>query len=359
MTRRDLLKGAGAAALGLAACTTVENPSSAAKPVSPPVADLLARTVTVDIHSHAGAILKTERLQPVAAPMREGSLAAVGLAITGDWGTVRKTADGRMDAYRTPAPGELYRNSRRLFARVDDLVRRDGLSIIREAADFLPAGAARPGVMVSAEGGDFLDTDLDRIDEAYETHALRLLQLTHYRVNELGDIQTAPPEHGGLTDFGVAAIRRCNRLGVVVDVAHGPFDLVKRAVEVTDKPLVLSHTSLSAKPGPRSRTIGVEHARLIASTGGVIGIWPPQTIFPDIPAYARGIARMADAVGVDHVGIGSDQLGLPGGSAFGRYEQLPELAAALLATGFSADEAAKIFGGNFVRAFAEVRRRAA
>ena len=44
---------------------------------------------------------------------------------------------------------------------------------------------------------------------------------THYRVNELGDIQTEAPVHGGLTDAGAEVIRRCNRRGLVVDVAHG------------------------------------------------------------------------------------------------------------------------------------------
>ena len=53
------------------------------------------------------------------------------------------------------------------------------------------------------------------------TMSLRHLQLTHYRVNELGDIQTELPVHNGLTDFGAAVIRRCNQVGLVVDVAHG------------------------------------------------------------------------------------------------------------------------------------------
>ena len=49
--------------------------------------------------------------------------------------------------------------------------------------------------------------------------------------------------HGGLTDFGAEVIRRCNTLGIVVDVAHGTFELVKRAVATTSKPLLLSHTA--------------------------------------------------------------------------------------------------------------------
>ena len=82
-----------------------------------------------------------------------------------------------------------------------------------------------------------------------------------------------------MTDFGAAVVRACNRLGIVVDVAHGTYDLVKRAALVTSRPLILSQTSLSSAPGRHSRQISPDHARAVAQTGGVIGIWPPASIF--------------------------------------------------------------------------------
>ncbi len=103
-------------------------------------------------------------------------------------------------------------------------------------------------------------------------YGMRHLQLVHYRPNELGDIQTEDPAQGGLTDFGAAVVRACNRLGIVVDVAHGTYDLVRRAASVTARPLILSHTSLSPAPARHSRQISPDHARLVAQTGGVIGI---------------------------------------------------------------------------------------
>ena len=171
-------------------------------------------------------------------------------------------------------------------------------------------------------------------------------------MNELGDIQTEEPEHGGLTDIGAEVIRRCNTRGLVVDVAHGTYDLVKRAASVTTKPLVLSHTSLAQTPGPRSRYIAPDHARVIAGTGGVIGVWPPTSVYPDVDAMARGMARLVDLVGVDHVGIGSDMMGLTTTSVFDSYETLPALAAALLNVGFNQQDVGKIIGGNYVRVFA-------
>lgn len=106
--------------------------------------------------------------------------------------------------------------------------------------------------------------------------------------------------HNGLAAFGAEVIRRCQRMGIIVDVAHGIEALVRQAVNVTTRPLVLSHTSLTGAPRPRTRLITTEHARLVARTGGLIGVWPPTNLFPDLDALADGIARMADAVGAAH-----------------------------------------------------------
>jgi membrane dipeptidase len=350
--RRDLF--AAGALIGLGACGAV--PTSAADLDAGRA--VIANTITVDVHSHAGRILGQRRVRerapftPVAAPMRAGGMAAICLAMVADSPTTESTPDLRIRAFRKPDPGELYAWGKASFGRLHDLVRAQQLNVVTSTATLQEARSKGPSVIVSAEGADFLEGVADRVDEAFHDHKLRHLQLTHYRVNELGDIQTEAPVHGGLTDFGAEVIRRCNRLGIVVDIAHGPFDLVKRAAEISTKPLVLSHTSLSRQPGPRSRTISAEHAKLVASTGGVIGVWPPDTIFKTRDAFVTGIKRMVDAAGIDHVGLGSDMLGLLSPSMFASYEELPDLAARLLAAGFRADETAKILGGNYARAFA-------
>jgi len=137
-------------------------------------------------------------------------------------------------------------------------------------------------------------------------------------------------------------------MGIIVDVAHGTYDLVRQAVDVSTKPLVLSHTSLTSAPRPRTRMITSDHARLVAETGGVIGIWPPSNLFPSLEALADGIARMADVVGVAHVGVGSDMMGLVVPSILPSYENLPELVAFLLRR-FSPAEVTGIVGGNYMR----------
>lgn len=307
--------------------------------------------ITVDIHSHAGRAIyvgSNAPFTPVAAPMREGGLAVVCLAAVSDSPTTH-VSEGRLRPYRNPMPGQLYAHAQYGFARVHRLAKEQGMPIVRDVAGFRAATADRPSVIVSCEGADFIEGKPERVDEAHQKWALRHLQLTHYRPNELGDIQTEPAEHGGLTDAGVEIIRRCNKLGIVVDVAHGTYELVKRAVSVTTKPLVLSHTGLTQRPAPWTRLITPDHAKMIASTGGVIGIWPVNTN-PSIKSYAEGFFRMIDVVGVDHVGLGTDQMGLLGPSSLPSYADLPQLAAALR-TKFNDADVAKLLGGNYRRVF--------
>ena len=317
----------------------------------------IAAGTSVDIHSHAGGIASTSRMRsgrafgPVGVPMRAGGMAVVCLAVVSDGPTHRLMSDGRLHPFRNPEPDELYTYGQLAFGRLHEMVQTQGLAIITNASELRAAKAGTASAIISAEGADFLEGRPDRVDEAYRKWSLRHLQLTHYRVNELGDIQTELPVHGGLTDTGAEVIRRCNKLGIVVDVAHGTFDLVKRAVTVTTKPIVLSHTSMASRASAFTRLILSEHARLVAQTGGVIGIWPPASIFPTLDAMAAGMARMVDAVGIDHVGLGSDMRGLVGPSILPDYDRLPALADALAGAGFSPTDTAKLLGGNYVRVF--------
>jgi membrane dipeptidase len=306
----------------------------------------------VDIHSHAGNLIRAshgrDALLDVAGPMKKGGMSTICLCIVAD-SPVISPSGGRIRPNRNPRPGELYDFSKTQFAKLHELARGQAMPIVRAAAELRAARASQPSVIVTSEGGDFLEGWIERLDEAYQRWQLRQLQLTHYRPNELGDIQTEPAEKGGLTDFGAEVIRRCNSLGIVVDVAHGTFDLVKRAVATTSKPLVLSHTALSDRPYPWTRLITTDHARAIASVRGVVGIWPVNQV-ANVSSYADSIARMVDVIGVDHVGIGTDQMGLQGPGSMPSYADLPQLAAAL-SPRFRPDEIARLLGGNYRRVF--------
>lgn len=319
-----------------------------------------AHAITIDMHSHAGRVIVSRDpaigahrpFVPVSAPMRAGGMNVICLAIVTDTTVTHVSADRkRFEAWRAPQPGELYLLGQQEFARAKALIEREQIEVVTGSHAFAPPDAPGPRAIISAEGADFLEGQLERVDEAYTLHHLRHLQLTHYRINELGDIQTETPVHGGLTELGANVVRRCNTLGIVVDVAHGTYDLVKRAAAVTTKPLVLSHTALATHPGARSRLITADHARVVADTGGVIGVWPSSGTFHDLQAMAHGFRRMADVVGVDHVGLGTDMLGFISPPVFRSYEQLPSLGSALLEAGFSQFETEQILGGNYRRVF--------
>ena len=212
-------------------------------------------------------------------------------------------------AVRTPGPGELYRHHLDRLAWMDELVANHGVRRALYAADLEAAHkAGEPAIIADVEGLDFLDGKLERLEEAHQ-RGIRHLQLVHYTPNDIGDFQTGAVTHHGLTDFGAEVIRACHRLGFVCDVAHATEDMVKQAVKVATKPLLLSHTALSGSramgPTPLGgRQVSPDHARAIAETGGSVGIWH---FFPTLDRYVEGLKEMAEIVGIDHVSIGTDQ----------------------------------------------------
>ena len=362
LTRRRLLAGAGAAlsAAALGGCAGIHG--RRLDELDPRVPALLAATTSVDFHTHAAGAGYTRAPRfDLADHMRRGRLSAVCLCHSADGPVIRRpVGGGRIRQYRDPADGELRAHTERRLAFMDALVAQHGMTRVLTPDDLEAARAAgRPALIGTIEGCHFMDGRLERVREAYD-RGIRHLQLVHYMPSDLGDQQTEDPRWGGLSPLGADVIRECNRLGIVVDVAHGTFALVQQAAAVTTTPFVLSHTSLGRVPlGPYTRLISIEHARLMAQVGGVIGVWPSGFSFVDARDWVGGIARMVDAAGVDHVGIGTD---MEGGvnEVWDDYADLPAVADLLLRQGFSPAEAGKLLGGNYARVFraAAAARRA-
>jgi len=317
--------------------------------------NLLRDHVSVDVHSHAGPAGVMSRNAPsdeLARGMRAGCLAIVCLADVPDNPVLGRDAGNVLRAVREPAPGELYQCHLGRLAWIDELVARHGIRRVLTVADVAAAHAAgEPAIILDIEGLDFLEMKLERLEESYQ-RGVRTMQLVHYTPNDIGDFQTGAVVHEGLTGFGADVIRACNRLGVVIDVAHATADTVKQAVGVASKPLLLSHTALrgSQAQGETSlteRQITPDHARAVAETGGSIGIWH---FFASPERYVDGLKEMADVVGVDHVSIGTDS-GARGG-LLPRYDEYTRLVDAMLRGGFTAADTAKIVGGNYLRIFA-------
>ena len=350
LSRRTFLRGVAGGALTLVSCATTLPTANGGKSLDPRVPTLLASTLTIDMHTHAAGASGAQRPRyDLVVHMRQGHLTAVCLCHSADGPVIRRVEGGRLRQIRTPAPGELYTHTQRRLAFMDRLVADQGLRRALSPEDLWAAQhAGEPALIGTIEGCHFVEGQLERIQEVYD-RGIRQLQLVHYMPSDLGDIQTEAPAVGGLGAPGAEVIRACNRLGIVVDVAHGSFEMVQQAATVSRTPLVLSHTSLArTTPSRYSRLISADHAKLIAQTQGVIGIWPARFQFADVPAWVEGMARMADVAGIDHVGVGTD---MEGGinEVCVDYADLPVLADCLLRHGFTPVDAAKVLGGNYRR----------
>ena len=328
-----------------AAAQTAENTTAAL--------DVLRKSISVDVHTHGGTAGITSQAPPndsIANGMRAGSLAVACLADVPDGPILGRNPAGVLGALRTPEPGQLYKYHLGRLDWVDEMVANHGLRRALSAADLAAAHAAgQPSIVSDVEGLDFLEGKLERLEQAHQ-RGVRHVQLVHYTPNDIGDFQTGTVTHKGLTSFGADVLRACHRLGFVCDVAHATEDTVKQAVKVATKPLLLSHTAIAGSPamGPtplKERQISRDHARVIAETGGAIGIWH---FFPSLEKYVDGLKEMVDVVGVDHVCIGTDQQVTPG--SLQDYSKWVHLVAAMLRGG-SPEEAGKIAGENYMRIF--------
>jgi membrane dipeptidase len=313
---------------------------------------VLRKSISVDVHTHGGKTGITSKAPPsddLANHMRAGSLAVACLADVPDGPILGRNAAGALAVVRTAQPGELYGHHLERLAWMDELVANHGVRRALCATDLEAAHKeGQPAIVADVEGLDFLDGKIERLEEAHQ-RGIRHLQLVHYTPNDIGDFQTGASTHQGLTSFGAEVIRACHRLGFVCDVAHATEDMVKQAVKIATKPLLLSHTALSGSramgPTPlQGRQITPDHAWAIAETGGSIGIWH---FFSSLDKYVDGLREMAEIVGVDHVSIGTDQHVTPG--AVQDYTQWVHLVVAMLRGGFTSEEAGKIAGGNYMR----------
>jgi membrane dipeptidase len=346
MNRRDALQRLGAYAL-------LSRPLFAQAGNS---AEFLKRYPSFDLHCHPGMFARRGTAEyagdavftKTTSEMREGGLAAGFFSVVADAKILVRPPDGRIAASRAFAAGEAWADCEKQLKDFEELARRERIGLAtssRGMEDLRKRGG--PAAFLSCEGGDCLEGRLEHLDTLYQ-RGVRSLQLVHYAQNDLGDLQTQPAVYNGLSGFGRDVVRRMNRLGMVVDVAHAAFATVKAAVELTSAPIILSHSHLQSESSPHPRLITVEHPRLVSSTGGVIGAWPSGFANRTFADFVDQTMRLVDVVGVDHVGLGTDMDGnfQP---VFSSYRQLPDWIAGLRAKGLSEADVAKIAGGNAVR----------
>ena len=135
----------------------------------------------------------------------------------------------------------------------------------------------------------------------------RMMHLTYNRRNMIGD-GCAEPANAGLSDFGRAVVAEMNRVGVIVDVAHSGWQTSLEAAQVSERPMVASHSGCAAL-NEHHRCKPDEVIRAIADTGGYIGICCIPAFLGgsgDINAMLDHIEYVVKNFGIDHVAIGTD-----------------------------------------------------
>ena len=240
-------------------------------------------------------------------------------------------------------------------------------------------GADKIALLITMEGIEPLGTDLDLLRAFYEL-GVRSIGLTHARSNAAGHggvFGASGSSSEGLTSFGQDVVRECERLGVIIDLAHinrAGFDEI---FSITTKPPIVSHTNVR-RYYDIERNISDEQIEMIGERGGVIGInsvlVSPREEESTMDRYIDHIQHVADLIGIDCVGIGFDFFEFI-------YRQWPEarqqelaakfttphfipdlrnhsharnLTRRLIERGFTDEQIEKILRGNWLRIFQQV-----
>jgi len=296
MNRRELLLA------GLAAPFAVRQPALAGN-----------RFHVADMHSHLFFFgPNTPSSKPLGRSMAAGSATLVAWSLVGDLPWLRRSPRG-LKQKGAPEPGEALAWFVKEVGRVKEHLAAQNLKIVTTPDDVERALHGEPHVVLAVEGASFVEGDLSALQTAYDL-GVRHIQLVHYIRNPIGDFQTEPPEHQGLTDFGQGVVQECNRLGILVDMAHCTSEAVRQALAASKAPVVWSHSSVTRTRRPnwtmpvwQARQLRLDDAKLIAEQGGVVGLWPLRSdVGRTIQAYAERLSEMADWLGEDHAAFGTD-----------------------------------------------------
>lgn len=271
-----------------------------------------------------------------------------------------------------------------------EIERNDALLLVRKAEDILAAKRQnRLGIIMHFQNSKPLGRDLSLIPD-FHAQGLRIVQLCYNVQNDAGYGSSAAKDKG-LTPFGEQLIRQLEQTGIAVDVTHTGYRTTMEALEAAAKPVICTHSNAYAVC-PSERNIKDDQIKAIARRGGVIGLngYPAfvaaqkRPAIDDLLDHADHMARL---VGVDHIALGLDYWQGQAGIASlplawliylllliqGRWspkayppppwhqpagietpDKLRNLVQPLLARGYSAEDIAKILGGNWLRVFGEL-----
>jgi membrane dipeptidase len=316
---------------------------------------------------------------------------------------LERMAEGQVGAqfWSIYIPGEIKDSG---YARVQleqfDIARRmiamypDRLALALTADDIeRDFKRGRVGSLLGMEGGHAIENSLGALRSYYALGA-RYMTLTHNVTLDWADAALDSARHDGLTEFGREVVREMNRLGMLVDLSHVAPSVMSDALDVSEAPVIFSHSAARALTDHPRNVPDSILARLPKNGGVVMVTFVPAFVSSDVAAWEAGAKRQLDQIrasvsdtaeqrrreeewktahpapratlkqvadhiehvrqvaGVDHVGIGSDFDGIdtvPEGLE--DSSKFPELFAELIRRGWSDSDLKKLAGQNLLRAF--------
>ncbi len=247
----------------------------------------------------------------------------------------------------------------------------------------------KTGIIFGWQNTSPIENDLDRL-ALFHKLGVRIMQVTYHERNLLGD-GCMERQDGGLTNFGIDAVKEMNRLGILLDLSHVGIATTQESIEVSEKPVAITHANAKSYFDHR-RNKTDKAIKTMAEKGGVIGAtcirgFLRNTLTAQLDDYLDAIDHLVQMVGVDHVSLGTDhtqdqpeefwkfiggQQGTkypskftpPNGGPLPWYDQYPDdlktpdqlpiMSEALLNRGYSDEDVLKILGGNWLRLFGDV-----
>lgn len=252
------------------------------------------------------------------------------------------------------------------------------------------------------ENGAPVQGKLENLQHFYD-RGIRYITLAHSKSNHLSDSSYDTTRHWhGLSPFGKKVVGEMNRLGIMVDVSHISEEAFYQVVEISEAPVIASHSSCRFFTPGWERNMDDEMVKALAKNGGVIQVnfgssflndtyrkteekmWKyfeehklaanseegkayakkfreeNNLKHADVSEVAAHIDHVAKLVGIDHVGFGSDFDGVGDSLPTGlkSVEDYPNIIFELLKMGYSERDIEKVCSGNLLRVWSEVEKAA-
>ena len=180
---------------------------------------------------------------------------------------------------------ELKQTLRLMELSLQQLENNDQIELALNASDIERINRqGKTAALLDLEGAYDLDGNLLALQALYRLGLRSLMLPAHNEDSHFADSCCDDHRWGGINEHGRAVIREMNRLGMIINVAHGSTETIVQAAEASEDPILYSHGGYRSLKDYR-RNITDEAARAISEKGGVIGLQIGNTFNNASKAY--------------------------------------------------------------------------